>query len=209
MPALAPPRPPKFRRQPATISHYDTPPLEPVDYDGSDASRIENLGAIGVIVDRHGTVLAWTREFGELASRPSHEVRGRPLWEFASPDNRNSLRGALIDIASDREPRHADAVMSSSGGQRRIAWTCSFMSRDNDDPDDSIVCWGMDVTAREQELSAIYEHVPGILFYVAVEPGGEFRFRSMRPGRASRLRANDSLALSSATSSRRLRAMSS
>ena len=37
----------------------------------------------------------------------------------------------------------------------------------------------MDVTAREQELSAIYEHVPGILFYIAVEPGGEFRFRSM------------------------------
>jgi PAS domain S-box-containing protein len=29
------------------------------------------------------------------------------------------------------------------------------------------------------ELSAIYQHVPGILFYVAVEPGGEFRFLSM------------------------------
>src|SRR5262245_32661835 len=33
--------------------------------------------------------------------------------------------------------------------------------------------------AREEELSAIYENVPGILFYIAVEPGGEFRFLSV------------------------------
>ena len=131
-------------------------------------------------------MLAWTREFGELASRPSHDIRGRPLWEFASPDHRSSLRRALIETANDRQPRQADAVMSASGGQRWIAWACSFMSRDNEDSDDSIVCWGMDVTAREQELSAIYEHVPGILFYIAVEPGGEFRFRSMsRAGAAA------------------------
>src|SRR5215467_1341711 len=33
--------------------------------------------------------------------------------------------------------------------------------------------------AREQELSAIYENVPGIVFYVSVEPDGEFRFSSV------------------------------
>src|SRR5215475_10047555 len=33
--------------------------------------------------------------------------------------------------------------------------------------------------AREDELSAIYEHVPGILFYIAVEPDGKFRFLSV------------------------------
>src|SRR5213593_3637039 len=31
----------------------------------------------------------------------------------------------------------------------------------------------------EGELSAIYENVPGILFYIAVEPDGEFRFLSI------------------------------
>jgi PAS domain S-box-containing protein len=35
------------------------------------------------------------------------------------------------------------------------------------------------LAAREQELAAIYENVPGIVFYVAVEPDGEFRFLSM------------------------------
>ena len=34
-------------------------------------------------------------------------------------------------------------------------------------------------SAREQELSAIYENVPGILFYVSIEPNGQFRFQSM------------------------------
>src|SRR3974390_2956714 len=32
--------------------------------------------------------------------------------------------------------------------------------------------------ARERELSAIYENVPGIVFYIAIEPDGEFRFLS-------------------------------
>jgi PAS domain S-box-containing protein len=35
------------------------------------------------------------------------------------------------------------------------------------------------LNAREKELSAIYENVPGILFYIAIEPGGEFRFLSV------------------------------
>jgi PAS domain S-box-containing protein len=36
-----------------------------------------------------------------------------------------------------------------------------------------------ELAAREHELSAIYENVPGILFYIGVEPDGEFRFLSM------------------------------
>src|SRR5689334_2052237 len=36
-----------------------------------------------------------------------------------------------------------------------------------------------DNAERERELSAIYEDVPGILFYIAVEPDGEFRFLSV------------------------------
>src|SRR5262245_55061128 len=33
--------------------------------------------------------------------------------------------------------------------------------------------------ARERELAAIYQNIPGILFYIAVEPDGEFRFLSV------------------------------
>ena len=33
--------------------------------------------------------------------------------------------------------------------------------------------------AREQELSALYQNVPGIVFYIGVEPDGEFRFLSV------------------------------
>ena len=35
------------------------------------------------------------------------------------------------------------------------------------------------LAAREEELAAIYENVPGIVFYIAVEPDGEFRFLSV------------------------------
>jgi len=33
--------------------------------------------------------------------------------------------------------------------------------------------------SREKELSAIYENVPGIVFYIAVESDGNFRFLSV------------------------------
>src|SRR5215468_9246748 len=33
--------------------------------------------------------------------------------------------------------------------------------------------------AREEELAAIYENVPGILFYITIEPDDEFRFHSV------------------------------
>jgi two-component system, NarL family, sensor histidine kinase UhpB len=39
-----------------------------------------------------------------------------------------------------------------------------------------------DLAAREREVSAIYTNVPGILFYVAVEPEGDFRFLAMSDG---------------------------
>src|SRR5262245_19298330 len=35
------------------------------------------------------------------------------------------------------------------------------------------------LSQREQDLSAIYQGVPGILFYIAVDPDGEFRFLSI------------------------------
>jgi len=35
------------------------------------------------------------------------------------------------------------------------------------------------LAAREEELAAIYENVPGIVFYIAVETDGEFRFLSV------------------------------
>jgi hypothetical protein len=37
-----------------------------------------------------------------------------------------------------------------------------------------------DIAARGRELAAIYDHIPGILVYVATEPDGDFRFVSIR-----------------------------
>ena len=35
--------------------------------------------------------------------------------------------------------------------------------------------------AGEEELSAFYMNIPGILFYIAIEPDGDFRFQSVSP----------------------------
>ena len=155
----------------------------------------ESLGVIAAVLDRNGALIAWTGEFRELIGEPADRLRERPLWEFASANDRDSMQRALIETANDRRSRRVDAVMASGAGERRMAWLCSSMSRADGD---SIVVCGVDEAtaaasdlaplaaelqgmsdARDQELSAIYENVPAILFYVAIEPDGEFRFLSM------------------------------
>jgi PAS domain S-box-containing protein len=160
----------------------------------STLAVLESLGVIAVAVDRQGAVIDWTGGFLALSGRPPDELRGRLLWEFASPNDQERLQQALLETAIDRRLRQVDAAMTAGSDQRRIAWLCLFVSHTGDD---SIVAWGIDaaaaastvatpgrglhreLAAREQELSAIYENVPGIMFYVAVEPDGEFRFLSM------------------------------
>ncbi len=154
----------------------------------------DSLGVIAVTVDRQGVVIAATAGFRELTGQSADELAGHRLWDFASPNDQDGLRRALIEIARDRQSRRVDAVMAAGSGQCRIAWSFSVESHADED---LIVGWGTGVAAaaastvastlrlhgavaaREQELSAIYENVPGILFYVAVEPDGDFRFRSM------------------------------
>src|SRR5215471_14610767 len=156
---------------------------------------LDSLDAIAVVIDPQGAILDWTHGFRELTGQLPHELTGRPLWELASPNDRDGLRRVLIDTVNDRKSRRVDAVMNARSGERRIAWSCSLVSSAGYD---SIVVWGIDVAAtmdssgavalsevqsklaaREQELSAIYENVPGILFYIAVERDGDFRFLSM------------------------------
>jgi len=134
---------------------------------------LDSLGAIAVVIDPQGTILEWTHGFHELTGQLPYELSGRPLWELVSPNDQDGLRQALIDTVNDRKSRRVDAVMMNARfGERRIAWSCSLVSSAGDD---SIVVWGIDVTAtvgssdavamsevqsklaaREHELSWIY-----------------------------------------------------
>jgi PAS domain-containing protein len=114
-------------------------------------------------------------------------------WQY----DLNSGRFSVDDAGASKylECRRVDAAMVAGSDERRVAWSCSPVSYAGED---SVVAWGIDIgakvgsnvettasglhsdlAARERELAAIYENVPGILFYVAVEPDGEFRFLSM------------------------------
>jgi PAS domain S-box-containing protein len=140
---------------------------------------LDSLGAIAVVIDQQGAIVGWTHGFRELIARPPNELQGHPLWELASPSDRDRLQRTLLDATEDRIPRRVDAVMVVGASERRIAWSCSFVPPAGGD---SIIAWGIDITelaARERELTAIYDRVPGILFYVSIEPDGDFRFQAM------------------------------
>jgi PAS domain S-box-containing protein len=147
-----------------------------------DIAVLERLGVVAIALDLLGVIVAWTRAAEELGVT-EHEL-GRPLWEIVSPGDREQVRDAIRDVVMRRSARRVDAAVAST--TRRITWSCSYVSHDGVD---SVIVWGTDASAdvgrfRQQlkqatrELEAIYEHVPGILFYVAIEPGDGFRFAS-------------------------------
>jgi PAS domain S-box-containing protein len=58
---------------------------------------LDSLCVIAVVVDVQGGIVDWADGFLKLIGRPPDELRGRRLWEFASPKDRESLRRVLIE----------------------------------------------------------------------------------------------------------------
>ena len=106
---------------------------------------LDRLGAVAVAVDRQGAIVEWTRGFRELIALPPDRLRGRHLWALASSRDRDSLRRVMNEVMNDRSSRRVDAAMVSASVERKIAWTCSFVSRSDVD---SILAWGVDTYAR-------------------------------------------------------------
>jgi PAS domain S-box-containing protein len=116
---------------------------------------LDSLRAIAVVVDPHGAIVDWTQQFLGLIERQPNELRGYPLWEFASPNDRESLRRMLIEAANDRKSRRVDVVMVAGSGGRRLAWSCSPVSYGGND---SILAWGIDIDRKAEEALRISEH---------------------------------------------------
>src|SRR5215831_2810764 len=93
---------------------------------------LDSLRAIGVVVDLQGAIVGWTNGFLELTGRRPDELRGLPLWEFASRKDAECLRRVLTEAANDRESR-VDVDMVAGAGERRVAWSCAPVSYAGDD----------------------------------------------------------------------------
>ena len=102
--------------------------------------------------------------------------------------------GGLFVLGTNRHEsrRIDDQLRGRAGRQGDPGETQFFLAIDDDlmvrygltellDPtDESIVAREI---AREQEVAAVYENVPGVLFFVAVQPDGDFRFLSISSAR--------------------------
>ena len=163
----------------------------------AELAALDRLNVVAVVVDRLGTIVESTRAFFVLTAQSTETLRGRLLPDLAVTSDRERLLRVLGEVANDRKSRRIDTTMRAGTGERRVVWSCSPAHVRGD----GILVWGVDVTApaaealvsndagqreelvaREREVSAIYTNVPGILFYVAVEPDGGFRFLAMSDG---------------------------
>jgi PAS domain S-box-containing protein len=166
----------------------------------AELDTLERLGTLAAVLDRHGSVVEWTRSLEQACARDLSDVRGRPLWDLVAGTDAERLRSVLAEVARDQQPRCVEAsLMLPSGEPRTITWTCTGFA------DDALIAFGIDtnnqrsardpsivhddttaprrteqgLVARERELSAIYANVPGVLFHVSIDRDGEFWFASI------------------------------
>lgn len=125
---------------------------------------LRTVGALIVVLDRHGRIVSFNRACEQLTGVPSAAARGRRISEFVptadangqfmldahEPDRTDSLRTALID---------------AQGAVHRVNWTLTVVT-DNDDQPSHLICTGIDITDRER-VSAMLRTEREVLGMVA------------------------------------------
>ncbi len=113
------------------------------------AEIVATTGALIVVLDRWGRIIAFNPACERLTGYRFAEVRGQPFWDrFLLDDESARVRTIFADICSGRFPNtHENHWRTRDGGQRLIAWTNTART-DTAGRVEYIVASGIDVTER-------------------------------------------------------------
>jgi PAS domain S-box-containing protein len=112
---------------------------------------LETVGALIVVLDADGRIIAFNRECERVTGWSFDEVAGEPFWErFLPADEQPGVRGVFGRLTSGEFPiSYENDWLTRGGDRRRIAWSNTAIL----EPDGAvraIVATGIDVTVRRQ-----------------------------------------------------------
>jgi len=112
---------------------------------------LETVGALVVVLDRHGKILRFNRACEQATGYSSEEITGKAVWDvLLVPEEIDEVK-AMFARLTDGEPRneHENVWVAKDGRRRRIAWSNTVITN-RQGAVDYLVGTGIDVTLLNQ-----------------------------------------------------------
>jgi len=112
---------------------------------------LETVGALVVVLDRHGKILRFNRACEQATGYSSEEITGKAVWDvLLVPEEIDEVR-AMFARLTGGEPRneHENVWVAKDGRRRRIAWSNAVITN-RQGAVDYLVGTGIDVTLLNQ-----------------------------------------------------------
>jgi len=112
---------------------------------------LETVGALVVVLDRHGKILRFNRACEQATGYSSEEITGKAVWDvLLVPEEIDEVR-AMFARLTGGEPRneHENVWVAKDGRRRRIAWSNTVITN-RQGAVDYLVGTGIDVTLLNQ-----------------------------------------------------------
>lgn len=121
------------------------------------ASLLDMSGALIVILDPAGRIIAFNHACQEMSGYSFREVKGRTLWDFLlPPEEVDEAKAAFAGILEGAEPaRTYERTWIGKDGSRRVIASSSIARRGADDAVRQIVSTGIDITQRKLAEDAL------------------------------------------------------
>jgi two-component system CheB/CheR fusion protein len=121
------------------------------------ASLLDMSGALTVILDPAGRIIAFNHACQEKSGYSLREARGRTFWDFLlPPEEVDEAKAAFAGILECAEPaRNYERTWIGKDGSRRVIASSSIARRGADGAVSQIISTGIDITPRKLAQDAL------------------------------------------------------
>lgn len=165
---------------------------------------LEMAGTIMVVMDRDGAIKEINRKGQELLGRTRESLIGRKWVDIAIPEEEaekiRAIHSALMNGELDASDHIVSKLVTSTGEERIIAWTNSFI----EDSEGSIfasISSGEDITERreaetalaesQRQLATLMSNLPGMAYRCRIDRDWSMEFVSTGVEKLTGYRASD------------------
>ncbi len=129
------------------------------------------LGALVVVLDRHGRVVRFNQACEILTGYRETEVAGNPIWDvLIAEEDIETVRAVFEDLHETMQPNtHTNDWMTKGGERRRITWS-NTVSLDGNGDVEYVIGTGIDITDRLAVESALRRNRTLLQSMIATSP---------------------------------------
>ncbi len=117
---------------------------------------LDTVGALVVVLDRHGRIVRFNRSFEKAVGFTVTEVKHRHFHELFLPPREADAFGDVLQqlLTGQNTASYRSHLKPRQGGSRQVVWTSAVLPDDKGNAD-YIICTGLDVTGHARAKAAL------------------------------------------------------